>query len=141
VSDRSAARTAIGTDLDTRAPFVAAARLALLLALACLACVLGDDGLGAGMSVPAVAGDPSPIGLGASGAFVVGGRPRFLIALSNPPPLFGRTPAGVPGPVEVVRTGVNLVRVGPRWTGWTGRELEHVLAWDRAAELSVWTRG
>jgi hypothetical protein len=85
----------------------------------------------------------SAIGLDASGGFVVQGRPTFLIALSNPPPLSGRTPAGRSGPVEVVRTGVNLVRVGPTWTGWTRREVAQVNAWDHAAMrlgIHTWVR-
>jgi hypothetical protein len=84
-----------------------------------------------------------PISLDANGGFVVGGRPALLIALSNPPPLWGRTPTGLPGPVEIVRAGVNLVRVGPAWTGWTRRELEQVLAWERTAVLlgvHTWVR-
>jgi hypothetical protein len=82
-------------------------------------------------------------GLDASGGFVIDGRPTFLIALSTPPPLSGVTPEGLPGPVEIVSAGVNLVRVGPRWTGWTRRELERVLAWDRIAVLlgvHTWVR-
>jgi hypothetical protein len=82
-------------------------------------------------------------GLDANGGFIVDRRPTFLIALSTPPPLSGRTPEGLPGPVEIVRAGVNLVRVGPRWTGWTRRELERVLAWDRIAVLlgvHTWVR-
>ncbi|HST17370.1 MAG TPA: hypothetical protein VLK36_06850 [Gaiellaceae bacterium] len=120
---------------------VAPLRLALLFACACLAAGVGADGLEAGSSVRS----PRPRaplrhGLDANGGFVVGGRPTFLIALSNPPPLSGRTPAGRSGPVEIVRAGVNLVRVGPSWTGWTRRELEQVLAWDRtAARLGVHT--
>ena len=117
---------------------------ALVFACACLAAgVFGADGLEAGVSVPAAAGGRQPISLDANGGFVVGGRPTFLIALSNPPPLSGRTPAGLPGPAEIVRTGVNLVRVGPAWTGWTRRELEHVLAWERTAVVlgvHTWVR-
>jgi hypothetical protein len=85
----------------------------------------------------------TPISLDENGGFVVGGKPTFLIALSNPPPLLGRTPAGRRGPVEIVRTGVNLVRVGPAWTGWTRRELDHVLAWERTAMrlgVHTWVR-
>ena len=69
-------------------------------------------------------------GVNASGAFVVGRRPTFLIALGNPPPLEGTTPTGLGGPVEIARTGVNLVRVGPAWEGWTPRRLAHALAWQ-----------
>jgi hypothetical protein len=82
-------------------------------------------------------------GLDATGGFIVGGRPTFLIALSNPPPLSGKSPGGLPGPVEIVRAGVNLVRVGPTWTGWTNRELKYVLAWERTAVLlgvHTWVR-
>jgi hypothetical protein len=99
------------------------------------------DGLDAGVSPPA--GDRSTISLDAHGAFVVERRPTFLIALSNPPPLSGRTPAGLPGPAQVVRSGVNLVRVGPAWTGWTQRELRRVHAWERAAVhlgIHIWVR-
>lgn len=95
------------------------------------------------MRVPAATGGRPTISLDANGGFLVGGRPTFLIALSNPPPLSGRTPAGLPGPVEIVRAGVNLVRVGPKWTGWTRRELAHVLAWERTAVLlgmHTWVR-
>jgi hypothetical protein len=49
----------------------------------------------------------------------------------------------LPAPVEIVRAGVNLVRVGPAWTGWTGRELGLVLAWERTAArlgVRVWVR-
>lgn len=105
--------------------------------------MFGADGLEAGVSVRVAVGSRPLISLGESGGFVVGGRPTFLIALSNPPPLSGRTPGGLPGPVEIVRTGVNLVRVGPTWTGWTRRELEHVLAWERTAValgVHTWVR-
>jgi hypothetical protein len=101
--------------------------------------VFGAGGLEAGVQAAAVTFAPA-IGVGEDGGFVVGGRPAFLIGLSNPPPLSGRTPAGVSGPVEVVRAGVNLLRVGPTWTGWTRRELGHVLAWQRlAVRLGVHT--
>jgi hypothetical protein len=110
----------------------------------CLAaCFLGVGELGAGVDVPAAPGSRLPISLDAKGGFAVGGKPTFLIALSNPPPLTGRTPTGVSAPAEIVRTGVNLVRVGPTWTGWTRAELTHVLAWERAAVywgLRVWVR-
>jgi hypothetical protein len=97
--------------------------------VSCAATVRGvfvADGLAAAHSRPSISLDES-------GGFVVGERPTFLIALSNAPPLSGRTPAGLPGPAEVVHAGVNLVRVGPKWTGWTHREVERVLAWDRLA--------
>jgi hypothetical protein len=119
-------------------------RLALLGVCACVAAgALGTDGFGARVGVPAAAGSQPMIGLDASGGFVVGGRPTFLIALSNPPPLSGETPAGRPGAVEIAHAGVNLVRVGPTWTGWTRRELEHVLAWERVAVqlgIHTWVR-
>jgi hypothetical protein len=102
--------------------------------------VFSADGFEAG-SAPA-AGRP-PNSLDGSGGFVIGGKPTFLIALSTPPELSTRTPAGLSGPVEVVHTGVNLLRVGPTWTGWTRRELEHVLAWERTAVLlgvHTWVR-
>jgi hypothetical protein len=113
-------------------------------ACACPAGVFGADPFEAGSATRS----PRPRaqlrhGLDANGGFVVEGRPTFLIALSNPPPLSGSTPEGLPGPAEIVRAGVNLVRVGPRWTGWTRRELERVLAWDRVAVLlgvHTWVR-
>jgi hypothetical protein len=120
-------------------------RLAFLLVCTTLAAgVFGVDGLEAGSSAR-VSQQRARLrhGLDANGSFVFDGRPTFLIALSNAPPLSGRTPAGVPGPLEVVRAGVNLVRVGPKWTGWTRLELEHVLAWDRTAALlgvHTWVR-
>jgi hypothetical protein len=118
--------------------------LALLLACACLAAgVFSGAGFEAGVRVPTVAAGRPPIGFDRSGGFVVAGRPTFLIALSNPPPLSASTPAGLPGPVEIVRAGVNLVRVGPTWTGWTRRELKHVLAWERTAVrlgVHTWVR-
>jgi hypothetical protein len=120
-------------------------RVALVLACLCSAAGFFDvDGLEAGSTthVP-----PSRAhlrhGLDANGGFVVDGKRTFLIALSNPPPLSGKTPAGLPGPVAIVRAGVNLVRVGPKWTGWTRKELERVLAWDRTAVLlgvHTWVR-
>ena len=120
-------------------------RLALLFGCVWLAAgVVGVDGLEAGSSARLLRSRAQlRHGLDVNGGFVVDGRPTFLIALSNPPPLSGRTPAGVSGPVEVVRAGVNLVRVGPRWTGWTRRELERVLAWDRTAVMlgvHTWVR-
>ena len=119
-------------------------RMASACVCACLAAgVFGADRLGAGVTVTVAASRWKPISLDASGGFVVGGRPTFLIALSNPPPLSGRTPSGMPAPVEIVRTGVNLVRVGPAWTGWTRRELDHVLAWERTAVVlgvHTWVR-
>lgn len=125
-----------------------AACLTLTLVCACLAAgAVGADGLEAGVSMPAAPAAPAvgraAIGLDGSGGFLVRGRPTFLIALSNPPPLSARAPTGLPGPVEIVRAGVNLVRVGPTWTGWTRRELEHVLAWERTAVLlrvHTWVR-
>ena len=117
---------------------------ASLFACACLAAsVFGADGLETGVRVLAAAGSRSTVSVNANGAFVIEGRPTFLIALSNPPALGGRTPAGLPGPVAVVRAGVNVVRVGPTWTGWTRRELEHVRAWERAAVhlgIHIWVR-
>lgn len=119
-------------------------RLALVCGCVCLAVGLfGAGGLAAGLRVTTVAAGRPAIGLDRSGDFVVAGRPSFLIGLSNPPPVGGRTPAGLPGPVEVVGAGVNLVRVGPTWTGWTRRELEQVLAWQRMAVLlgiHTWVR-
>ena len=119
-------------------------RVSVCACLCLVAGVFGVDRLDAG----SLGGSTSPQthvrhGLDANGGFVVDGRPTFLIALSNPPPLSGRTPAGVPGPVAIVRAGVNLVRVGPKWTGWTHRELERVLAWDRTAvrlDVHTWVR-
>jgi len=114
---------------------------ATVVACACLAAGgLGATALGAGPAAKEPARARLPIALGSHGGFVVAGKPTFLIGLSNPPPLGGRSPAGVPGPVEVVRTGVNLLRVGPVWTGWTHRELVRVQAWDReAVRLGVHT--
>jgi len=103
--------------------------------------VFGVSGLAVGSSPRQPA--PSANGLDANGGFVVAGRPRFLIALSNPPPLSGRTPSGLSGLAEVVHAGVNLMRVGPGWTGWTSLELERVLAWERAAvrlRVHLWVR-
>jgi hypothetical protein len=121
---------------------VAAVRLALLFACTwSVAGVFGVDGLEAGSSARLLRPHAHlRHGLDANGGYVIDGKPTFLIALSNPPPLSGRTPTGMPGPWEIVRAGVNLVRVGPKWTGWTPRELEQVLAWDRtAAQLGVHT--
>ena len=118
-------------------------RLALLFACGCLAGgVFCADGLKAGSSArwPRPAARLPNNGLDANGGFIVGGRPTFLIALAGPPPLRGRTPAGLPGLAEIVRAGVNVVRVGPAWTGWTRRELQQVLAWERTAvQLGVHT--
>jgi hypothetical protein len=118
-------------------------RLVSLLACACVgAGVFSAEGFEAGSARVAAAAGPV-ISLSASGGFVVGGKPRFLIALSTPPELSTRTPVGLSGPLEVVRTGVNLLRVGPAWTGWTHRELGHVLAWERTAALlgvHTWVR-
>lgn len=113
-------------------------RLGLAVALVGLGTgVFGDRMLSADGKISAGA---SPIALNANRVFVVGGKATFLIALSSPPPLAGTTPAGRLGPGEVARAGVNLVRVGPTWTGWTRRELALVLAWDRlAVRLGVHT--
>jgi hypothetical protein len=84
-----------------------------------------------------------PLGLDANGGFAVAGRPVFLVALSNPPPLSASTPGGLSAPVAIARAGVNLVRVGPAWTGWTRRELAYVLGWERLAlrlGLRTWVR-
>jgi hypothetical protein len=122
-------------------------RLALLSACVCLAAgVICAERLEAGTlpaTAPAAATGRPPAGLDGSGGFVLGGTRTFLIALSRPPELSTRTPAGLPGSVEIVRTGVNLLRVGPAWTGWTPRELKHVLAWERTAKLlgvHIWVR-
>jgi hypothetical protein len=124
--------------------FARLVRFALLFVCGCVAAgAFGVGGLAARVDVPAAADGRATISLDASGGFVVAGRPTFLVALSGPPPLSGRTPAGLPGPVEIARAGVNLVRVGPRWTGWTRGELERVLAWERAAVhlgLHTWVR-
>jgi hypothetical protein len=69
----------------------------------------------------------------ASGTFLFGGRPTFLIALSNPPPLDGTSPSGANGLDEVVRAGVNLFRVGPNWKPWTVAEIGRAKRWDKAA--------
>jgi hypothetical protein len=105
--------------------------------------VFGADGLVARVSASTEAGSRSTVSVDASGGFVIEGRPTFLIALSDGPSLAGRTPAGLPGPAEVVRAGVNLVRVGPAWTGWTARELAQVRAWERTAVrlgIHIWAR-
>lgn len=95
---------------------------------------------GAGVSAEAAT---APLAIDQHGGFVVGARPVFPVALSNPPPLLGKTPAGVPAPVAIARAGVSLVRIGPAWTGWTRQELAFVLAWDRVAVrlgLRTWVR-
>jgi hypothetical protein len=128
--------------LSGSAKFAGTNRLALLLAGACLAAGFGAEGLEA-RSAPAAPSRRLPTSLDGSGGFVIGGKPTFLIALSTPPELSTKTPAGLPGPIEVVRTGVNLLRVGPTWTGWTRRELKQVLAWERTAVLlgvHIWVR-
>jgi hypothetical protein len=118
-------------------PFGAGLRPALTLACACLAAaslVTTSAAAGAGTA---------PLSIDRHGGFIVGRRPLFLVGLSNPPPLFGRTPAGVPAPVAIARAGVNLVRIGPAWTGWTQQELGFVLAWNRVAMrlgLHTWVR-
>lgn len=126
---------------DRRATGPVAAALCVSLCLAVGA--VGAHGSRVGVSGRATAHTRSAIGLDASGGFVVGGKPTFLIALSNPPSLTGRTPTGLPGLAEVVRAGVNLLRVGPTWTGWTHQELWHVLAWERTAvslRVHLWVR-
>jgi hypothetical protein len=121
------------------------ARLAAVVACVCVAVgAFAAEGLEAGVRVRVGAeAGAGPLGLDAQGGFAAGGRPMFLVGLSNPPPLSARTPAGVPAPVAIARAGVNLVRVGPAWTGWTRRELASVLAWQRTAVrlgLRTWVR-
>jgi len=69
----------------------------------------------------------------AKGVFLLDGQPSFPIALSNPPPLDGRTPSGDDGLDEVVEAGVNLFRVGPLTAPWTNETIGFAEAWDQAA--------
>lgn len=117
-------------------------RLTVVLACACLAAAsLGAADVEAGLSAPTAA--EAPLAIDRHGGFVVGGRPVFPVALSNPPPLFGRTPTGAPATAAIARAGVNLVRIGPAWTGWTRQEIGYVLTWERTAVqlgLRTWVR-
>jgi hypothetical protein len=115
--------------------------LAFLLACACLAAAsFRAAGPAAGVDVEAGA---APLTIDRYGGFVVGRSPVFVVALSNPPPLLATTPAGLPAPIAIERAGVNVVRVGPAWTGWTQQELGYALTWERVAArlgLRMWVR-
>jgi len=121
------------------------ARFAVVVACGCVAAACWwAAGVGAGVQGPA-RGDfgTEPLAIGRDGGFVAGDRPVFPVALSNPPPLLGRTPAGESAPAAIARAGVNLVRIGPAWTGWTRQEVEYVLAWNAEAErlgMRTWVR-
>jgi hypothetical protein len=67
------------------------------------------------------------------GAFLLNGQPSFPIALSNPPPLDGKTPSGGDGLDEVVRSGVTMFRVGPLSEPWMASTIAYTEAWDQAA--------
>ena len=62
--------------------------------------------------------------IGDRGTFLFAGQATFPIALSNPPPIDGLTPAGTDGLDAVVKAGVTLFRVGPptttSWSSWPG---------------------
>lgn len=100
----------------------------------------------ASFHAPGLGAAPSgtvPLAIDEHGGFIVGRKPLFLVGLSNPPPLLGKTPTGESGPVAIARAGVNLVRIGPAWTGWTQQELGYALAWNRVAVrlgLRTWVR-
>jgi hypothetical protein len=66
---------------------------------------------------------------------LIDGRPSFLIALSNPPPVGATTPTGTDGLDQVVSAGVNMFRVGPAWSRWTAAEIARVREWDAAAAV------
>ncbi len=61
------------------------------------------------------------------------GVARFPIALSPPPPLGGRTPAGVDALDEVVGAGINFLRIGPRHGVWTDDAIADAGNWNAAA--------
>ena len=71
--------------------------------------------------------------IGDRGALLFRGQATFPIALSNPPPLDGLTPAGANGLDEVVKAGVTFFRVGPPTTPWTLQAVATAEQWDRAA--------
>src|SRR5918912_4640968 len=45
-----------------------------------------------------------------TGCLLIGGQKVFPIALSNPPPIGGKTPSGTDGWNEVASAGVNFIR-------------------------------
>jgi len=107
------------------------ATLALTVAIVAAGAVAGQ------VQAPAASAAVEPSGVvssyDATGAFLLDGRPAFPIALSNPPPLDGRTPSGADGLDEVVRAGVTMFRVGPLSQPWTKSMIAYAEAWDRAA--------
>jgi hypothetical protein len=80
-------------------------------------------------SVPAAQSARAP-----SGTLVLDGEPTFVLGLSNGPPALGsQTPSGGHTLREVVRGGINMVRVGPSGTAWTDADIGRVEEWSAAA--------
>jgi hypothetical protein len=67
------------------------------------------------------------------GTVLVDGVARFPIGLSQPPPVGGRTPAGVDSLDEVVEAGITLLRVGPHRGEWTDAAIADAENWNAAA--------
>ena len=96
-------------------------RSACVFACACLTAGVFVDGLAPGVGArPRVADGRSPSAPTAASWSGEGRRfwSRFRTRRRSQEERRRR-----PGPVEAVSAGVNLLRVGPAWTGWTRREL------------------
>lgn len=76
----------------------------------------------------------TPVVSAPTGTLVIGGRPTFVLGVSNgPPPLGATTPEGGDALAEVVRGGVNMLRVGPSGQVWTEADLTEAARWNEAA--------
>ena len=84
------------------------------------------------MAVPAsgatASGSAAP-----AGTLSLGGRPTFVLGLSNGPPLGASTPSGDGALAEVVDAGINLFRIGPSVRGWSDADIAEAQRWSSAA--------
>ena len=75
------------------------------------------------------------------GTLSLGGRPTFVLGLSNGPPAGAATPSRDDALAEVVAAGINLFRIGPSVRGWSDADIAAVQRSSAAiAELGahVW---
>ncbi|TMK24968.1 MAG: hypothetical protein E6G64_16665, partial [Actinobacteria bacterium] len=65
-----------------------------------------------------------------TGCLLIDGAKVFPIALSNPPPLGGKTPSGTDGWAEVASAGVNFIRT--RLIQWDLQQIDAQIAAEKA---------
>jgi hypothetical protein len=76
---------------------------------------------------------PSLASAARDGTLHVDGRPRFVLGLSNGPPLGATTPGGIDALAEVVSGGIDVLRIDPSGEAWTEADLTEAQRWNAAA--------